>query len=51
MYVIFDINKISRERFVNGLFYRCSNRICGVMVSVLVFSAVDHGFQLRSGKT
>ena len=27
------------------------NRIGGVMVSVLASSAVDHGFQLRSGQT
>ena len=38
--------------FVIGLrSLRCINRIGGVMVSVLVSSAVDHGFEPWSGQT
>jgi hypothetical protein len=33
--------------FMDGIY----NRIVGVMVRVLVLSAVDHGFEPRSGQT
>ena len=36
---------------VFGIFQFSTNRISGVMVSVLVSSAVHHGFQLRWGQT
>ena len=36
---------------VFGIFQFSTNRISGVMVSVLVSSAVHHGFELRWGQT
>ena len=33
------------------IFTSVKNRIVGVMVSVLASSAVDHGFEPRSGQT
>jgi hypothetical protein len=37
-------------RFMLVFFYTISNRICGVMVSVLASSAVDCGLEPRSGQ-
>jgi len=42
-----------RDHIVVGMYVKPNefDRIGGVMVSVLAPSAVDHGFELRSGQT